>query len=533
MAISSTTSTTGTTSTTSSRVSGLATGMDTDALVKALTTATQTKIDKIKQQKQALLWKQEAYRTVSKSVTDFKTKYFQSWSSSSVLNTGFFKQMAVTSSTPATATATANADASEGDIVINDITSLATATKITSNSGTVKDTSKPLSELFPTVIEPISFTINDVSFSFTKDQSLAQVMSAVNSSAAGVKMTSSGISGKMSLTAKTTGASTNIVTADIDGSNFMATMFGDSTTVQGTDAELTINGEAYTNSSNTFTLDGVKYNLLGTTTNSVTLKTALNVDSIVTGIKAFVDSYNTLIGDVNTKLGEERNRDYQPLTEAQETAMSEANITKWNEKAKSGWLRNDATLQKMVTGMRTALFSDVKQVDSESGLGINLSDIGITTGAYTDGGKLEVDENALRTALQTRPDAVANLFTQKSSTDFSSTLTSSEKSKRTGETGLGWRLSEIIDANVRTTRDTAGKKGQLLEIAGITGDVSEYKNSIYTQLTNMDTSLKTQNTRLTAQEDRLYKKFSAMESAINKMNQQSTWLTQQTSSSTN
>jgi len=98
------------------RVSGLATGIDTESMVEALTTSTRLRIQKLEQQKQSLLWKQEAFRTITKSVMDFKSKYFTAWSSSSVNNAGFFKQMSVTSSQPAYLTATANASAAAGEI---------------------------------------------------------------------------------------------------------------------------------------------------------------------------------------------------------------------------------------------------------------------------------------------------------------------------------------------------------------------------------------------------------------------------------
>ena len=46
------------------RLSGLATGMDTDAMVKSMLTADQEKIDKAQQKEQTVKWQQEIYREV-------------------------------------------------------------------------------------------------------------------------------------------------------------------------------------------------------------------------------------------------------------------------------------------------------------------------------------------------------------------------------------------------------------------------------------------------------------------------------------
>lgn len=621
------------------RVSGLATGIDTESMVEALTTSTRLRIQKLEQQKQSLLWKQEAFRTITKSVMDFKSKYFTAWSSSSVNNAGFFKQMSVTSTQPAYLTATANASAAAGEITVQDIKSLASAQKVTSSAavsrpleitvdpltvaglagksmrvsldgqareitfsapggysgagevaadlqtrideafgdgrilvsieGNVLRLTAPGSEasigqvgrsgeeaaevlsftdgqsnriatgqalssldLAQPLNDPVKFKINGISFEFSRDKTLAQVMEGVNSSAAGVQMTYSTLTDKITLTAKTSGSGDNIRWENLDGSNFLTSLLGAGVETAGVNAELVVNGETVIRSSNSFTIDGVKFSLLGMAPaaglENITLNTSLNVDQTVSNIKGFVDSYNQLIQDINAKLGEERDRNYLPLTDEQKEELSEDEVSKWTEKAKSGLLRNDPHLQKMLTALRGALFAEVKQVDSTSGLGISLAAIGIKTGLYTDKGKLEVDEAALRNALETKADAVVRLFTQKSGISDSSTLTAAERIQRTGESGLAWRLTDILDENVRTTRNTAGMKGSLLEIAGISGDISEFKNAINTQLLHVDRNIGTQNDRLDAQQDRLWKRFTAMESAISKMNQQSAWLTQQT-----
>ena len=56
--------------------SGMASGIDTESLVKSMLSGIQSKIDKQNQQKQQLLWKQDMYRDVITKINNFKNKYF-------------------------------------------------------------------------------------------------------------------------------------------------------------------------------------------------------------------------------------------------------------------------------------------------------------------------------------------------------------------------------------------------------------------------------------------------------------------------
>ena len=53
------------------RIPGLATGMDTDQMIKDMLTGEQSKIDKVFQQQQMVKWQQETYRDITKSVKSF------------------------------------------------------------------------------------------------------------------------------------------------------------------------------------------------------------------------------------------------------------------------------------------------------------------------------------------------------------------------------------------------------------------------------------------------------------------------------
>ncbi len=381
----------------------------------------------------------------------------------------------------------------------------------------------------------ISYTINNKEFTFEANKSLSSMMSTINGdSTAKVQMSYDEVSDSFNLTATQLGAGDNINISTTQEGNFFGIggavniNTGNTVTVQGEDAELVINpgiiGKEQTlyRSSNTITANGVTYNLNRADASEV-LNVSLTADTekVFDNIVGFVEKYNEMIGTINEQLSAEYDRDYQPLTEEEKDAMSEDDIKMWEEKAKTGLLRRDSTLEKITTEMRRALY---EPVDGES---TTLSSIGITTGTYSGKGKLIIDEDKLKDALQNNADGVMNLFSKSSSITYSRTLSSADRNTRYQEQGLVHRLSDIIDDNISTFRDSNGNKGILLEKAGMPGDGSEIKNYFYEQIKDYEDAMERWEDRLADKEESYYSRFAAMESAIQQMNAQSSWLASQ------
>src|SRR5699024_11006388 len=108
-----------------------------------------------------------------------------------------------------------------------------------------------------------------------------------------------------------------------------------------------------------FTVAGMTITLKDTTDQVVTLSATTDTDKVVDTITEFVEEYNELIDFVNGKLTEDRHRDYRPLTEEQKEALSDREIEKWEEKARSGLLRNDQALRTPFDRMRLDVYSAV------------------------------------------------------------------------------------------------------------------------------------------------------------------------------
>ncbi|MCL2034618.1 MAG: flagellar filament capping protein FliD [Oscillospiraceae bacterium] len=113
-------------------IGGLATGLDTDSLVEALTAGTRAKIQKQNQDRQILNWKMTAYRGVAASLKAFQDKYlsYSSSGTNNIMSPAFFNTMKATSSSDKVSLR-ADSNSLIGDFTIDRIQQLATAEKLT------------------------------------------------------------------------------------------------------------------------------------------------------------------------------------------------------------------------------------------------------------------------------------------------------------------------------------------------------------------------------------------------------------------
>jgi len=382
----------------------------------------------------------------------------------------------------------------------------------------------------------LKFSINSQEFTFSKSTSISSMLSTINSNAdAKVNIRYDELTGNFVLTAKQLGAGSTLEIKDSE-SGFLKKVLGIDIegVVPGKDAEVEIGmvGEKektlVTRSSNSFTVNGITYNLQKADLNTtITIKVEADVDGIYETITGFVNKYNEMIEKINSKLSEKYDSNYLPLTDEQKEAMKEKDIELWEQKAKTGLLRNDSILEKMISDLRRALY------DSIEGVGIHLTSIGITTGSYEQKGKLIVDEQKLKEAIRNNPDGVMELFSKKSEKySYSRTMSSEERAIWYKESGLAQRIYGIIEDNISTFRDKDGRKGLLLEKAGIQGDASEYSNLIYKEIKEYESSISKLYEKLVQKENNYFRKFAAMEEALNSMYSQSNWLYAQLSSMT-
>ncbi len=282
----------------------------------------------------------------------------------------------------------------------------------------------------------------------------------------------------------------------------------------GTNATVTIDGKSYDNDTNKLTVDGVTYNFLETTEDvvgkKVTISVSQDTDKIVDYVKSFVDDYNKLLDSLNEKLSEQKYSDYKPLSKRQEDEMTEKQIDKWNEKAKSGILYHNSDIQALVSAMREAIYTKVDAVDSEYN---TMSSIGITT--TNTKGHLTLDTDKLKKALAADPDCVYQLFaSDQDSTYIAGTtnknkITTAQSKLDYANTGVANRLYNVMTNHMSKISDIAGTSKET--------DDQSYLGKL---ITNMQTKMKNFKTMMTAYENKLYKRYDAMEVALSRLNMQ-------------
>jgi flagellar hook-associated protein 2 len=497
-----------------SRVSGLASGMDIDTIVSNLMKSESVTLDKLEQKQQILNWQQEDYRNLNTALYSFKDQAF------SLKLEGTFNAKNAASSDATVLAVTAGVSSTEGTYAIK-VNSLAAG--VTRGSTTALASGKDADGKTLTLYEQftefatrglsetdnITVNINGTDLTFDLDtDNMSTMVAKINNSKLGVKASYDSDLNRFFLTTDSTGSSSQI-TISSDTANFLASDSNDSILKLNIDEGVVYNGQNASinfgdatnleSATNTIKVNGITFNLKSEGSSTITV--TRDIDAVVKSITDFVNSYNETLSTLYSKVQEKRDRDYGPLTKAQKENMSEAEITKWETIARSGLLRNDALLQNTINNFRSSISGTVAGIDGEYK---TLSQIGITTQLYTDNGKLFLDESALREALTQDLNGVKKLFTNSSTTD--------------GEKGIAYKLYEISSDGIKYISNKAGSTSSFSTV-----DTSY----IGKRLVEMKQAIDKWEDKLANLEDRYYRRFTAMETAINKMNNQSSWLAAQ------
>ncbi len=371
-----------------------------------------------------------------------------------------------------------------------------------------------------------SITINGKTIDIKKGSSINAIIDAINKDPdMGVTVSYMKNSDKFMISAKAEGASGEIKLGDSSNQNDITNiLFGsiseaDIEKGKGQDAIVAVQYAGSSEvvelvrGSNTFTQDGLNITVKGefgyektknpdgTVTigdliegEEVTFESTANTDSLLSTIKDMVAAYNEVVDLVNSLVSTKPDRDYAPLTDDQKEDMSEEQIEKWEKKAKEGILFGDDLLRN--------LSSDLRFVAGGS-LMNQLEAIGISEASgYTSNGKLTIDENKLKNALESEPDKVAKLFTDPNN-------------------GLMTNMKKVTDSYAKTW----GTKGSLIARAGSEASASSLTdNEIYTSMKDIDSIIKQLQERLKNEQDRYISQFTTLETVIAQMNSQSSYL---------
>lgn len=360
----------------------------------------------------------------------------------------------------------------------------------------------------------------------TASSTLSQIISAINKSDAGVKVSYLETADSFSITSTKKGSAGEIyINSDKKGTttqdNLASLLFGKKADLAdltsgvkvGQDAKMKVmyDGAAtveITRDSNNFNLDGTTFNLTGTFSDeSVKFTTSTDVDKVTKTIGDMISDYNKIIENVQSLVSTKPDRDYSPLTDDEKSQLSEKQIEKLEGKAKEGILFNDSLLRTLSDRLRT-VFSGVADVGT-------LKNMGITVGSnYKDGGKIIFDETKFKSALQEDPEKIKTMFTKPEVKD--------SKGDITDPGGVTARLKNITDT---FAKNMGSEYGSLIVKAGSTSaSNSLLKNSLKTLMDDIDQDVKQLKIKLQTEIDRYTKQFSSLEQLVSQMNSQSSAL---------
>jgi len=520
------------------RFTGMASGLDTDYIVEQMMKVDWMKVDSYKQQKQILEWKRDDYRNIINLLRSFKDEFFDVLRpATNMRSSSTYYAYKVKYSDESVVTAIANGQVAMTQHTIEVIRLAEKAKLEATQSGILGANELSLNSTISEVASKLGIdltddklvlTINDATIEVDGSKKLSDLISAINNSNAGVKISYSSFLDKFFIESKNTGTSAKIDLTDGATTEFFKALgFGNSDDepliAYGQDAEFILDNKHATRNSNNFTIDGITYSLNGIGTTTITL--TQDTDAIFNKIKSFIDKYNEIVTKITEKVNETRPKSggtygnyYLPLTDEQKQAMSEKEIELWEEKAKQGLVRNDSLLMGLVQRLRSVMGDP-----TEAG---GLFSIGISTGHWREGAKLFIDENKLRKAIEENPDRVMEIFAKQSSIAYDPDNSIEDKKKRYAESGVVERLFDVIQDYIRTTRNDDGKKGLLLEKAGIAGDTTEFQNIITKEINEKESYIQDLIEKLYLKQESLYLKFAALETALGRMNAQSSWLAQ-------
>lgn len=265
------------------------------------------------------------------------------------------------------------------------------------------------------------------------------------------------------------------------------------TKIAGQDSSIEVDGVTYNSYNDVVTVNGLTITALEKTDKEVSISTKTDTDGVYDMIKDFIKSYSELINEMDSLYNAESAKDYEPLLSEEKEALTDTEIEEWEKKIKDSLLRRDSTLSNVASAMKMSMMQGI----DINGTNFYLSDFGINTLGYfgapdneknayhidgdADDPKTKNNTDKLREAITKNPDAVMDFFVG---------LTDN----------LHDTLAEKMSATKMSSALTVYNDKKMKE------DYDDYTDKI-----------KKQEEKLNAYIDKWYAKFSAMETALSKL----------------
>ena len=465
------------------RMTGLISGLDTDAVVQQLVSAKSMKVTKKKNQQKKLEWKQEKWKSMNSQVYNFFKGKLDTFTMTSAFNE---KGAKVADSTVASATASASAVTGSHSL---EVTALAQSSYLTGAALTGDKYADASSKIGDTGTIKITYKGQEKTIDISDDTSLSGIASKI-SSETGLTASYDAKNQRFFISGDSNDFKIEGSLAESLGIKVNADGTSSGNYLKGSKAKITLDGAEYESDKNTFEINGLTIN--ATKEGSSTITVDKDVDAVYNKIVAFFDEYNTIINAMDKAYNADAAKGYDVLTEEQKDALSDKEVEDWENKIKDSLLRRDKNLGDVIDIFKDAM--SYSYTDS-SGTKYTLADFGMGTLSYflakenernaihIDGNEKDDDTKSepdkLKSMIINNPDVVENFFS-----------------------GLAKQFHTAMDKNM----------------ASVTNTRSRYKvyddKALQSEYDKMKEDITAMEDKIAAIEDKYYKQFAAMETAL-------------------
>ncbi len=520
------------------RMTGMISGMDTESVIKAYTSKTESKLQKARNKKTLNTWTQDKWKDMNSKIYSFYSKTL----STNRFSSAYKKMKTTTSNGALSVTAGDNAVPGAQTAQIKSAASAAylTGSKVKTTDGEDIKNSDTLSKLGITEETTLTLkkgdgTTKDITIG--ADTKMSDFVNALKD--AGLNANFDEANQRLFISAKTTGkdndfefvqnspvgesnAKMNNIMSSLgllqekdakayvdyynsaNGTNKTAADFGWGNTaskIDGSNAKLVLNGAEFESQTNTFSINGSTYtinHMPADPNESISVNTATDYDGVYDVVKGILKEFNSLVNEMNKLYNADSSKGYDPLTDEQKEAMSEKEVEEWEKKIKDSLLRNDENLSGVIQALTDATSGGIT-VDGKT---MYLTDFGISTQDYFTADKNE------RYALHIDGDPDDEVSAGK--TDKLKAMIASDPEK---VTSFFQQLAGKMYDNLYSKMGTSS----LSSIYKVYNDKQLKEES-----TSWDSKITQLEDKITAIEDKWYRRFSKMESKLAKMQKNQT-----------
>lgn len=488
------------------RVTGLASGLDTESIISELVSVNSYKVASLQKAQTKLSWKTDAWKSMNSKVYSFYTNTL-----SDLRFTSSYSTRKTTVSDSSVATVTTSSDASN-TVQTMRVEAMAKAGYLTGGEldGSVTSSTK-LSEIDPSLAGQtgkIGLSIGGgetIELEITEETTVQDIVDQLEEH--GLNANFDAKNQRMFISSEDTGKKYDFDLVGLDEAGTKALQAlkinmndadTESVKIQGQDAVIYLNKARFESETNTFDINGLTINVMKETgSEEVTLTTGVDTEGMYSTIKDFLSKYNELMEGMLTAYNADSSSGYEPLTSDEKSAMTETEIDEWEKKIKDSLLRRDETLGSTISALNKIMNEGIEMEDGST---LYLFDFGINTPGYfnaeqnyrnsfhIDGDKDDEvssrNEDKLMAAINADPDIVADFF-----------------KKLTGK--LYDKLFDLMGSTDYSSAYTLYNDKQMkIDYADYTTKIAEAESDLNDKM------------------DRYYQKFAAMEAAMAQLQSQ-------------